>query len=550
MVQLVKRALLLLALALGLAGCQRGPAADQVRTELQLQLDAALGGRVLQIESLRRAGSGSFRNDTGSGRVVYYNAELKLMRDYDFTKWDAQSIATLAELLGAGPRGITGLQQEGNKAGDALGVYGSAAFVDQGGKWGLVPAVQVRQAIEARLEADTGTIEQAAAAAASKAARVDVLNRETPPSALDQALARLRTLASQPGEVSAAERERIVLAEIERATRTARSRIERAGEILTLVAAPPGGAYAEVAKALQARADVALLPLELELTEGSVANIRQLASGRADFAFVQSDIARAAFLGSGRFAGSPQGELRAVASLFPEAVQLVAHEDSGIGAVKDLVGKRVNLGPVGSGTRANALEVLAAAGVDPVSLSALDLAPEAAAEQLAAGKIDALFFTAHAPTAVLQRLAGRTKVRWIPIPASELLLAHGLVPLTLPARTYPGQRTAVPTMAATALLVTRADVPAEKVVQIVRLLFEPRAERIESAALSQISVRTAREGVSIPWFPAAEALLAPRAAATASPAPGLPGPAPAPDSARTPATPPASGSVAPTKGSR
>jgi len=543
MVQLVTRTLLLLALALLLAACQRGPAGVQVRTELQAQLDAALGGRVLQIESLRRAGSGSFRNDTGSGRVVYYNAQLKLTRDYDFTKWDAQSVATLSELLGAGASGITGLRKEGNTAGDILGVYGSAAFIDDGGRWGLVPALQVREAIDARLAADTGTVEQAAAAAASKAARVDVLNRESPASPLDQALAQLRALASQPGELPVAERERIVLAELEHATRAARSRIERAGVLLTLVAAPPGGAYAEVAKALQSRADAAHLPLELELTEGSVANIRQLASGRADFAFVQSDIARAAFQGTGRFVGSPQGELRAVASLFPEAVQLVAREDSGIGAVGDLAGKRVNLGPLGSGTRANALEVLAAAGVDPASLKATDLAPEAAAEQLAAGKIDALFFTVHAPAAVLQRLAARTKVRWIPIPASEALLAQGLVPLTLPARVYPGQRAAVPTVAATALLVTRADVPAEKVVQVVRLLFEPREERVQSAALSQINARTAREGVSIPWFPAAEALLAPRAGAAPAPEAARPAPPQAAPLARpTPAgTAPASG---------
>lgn len=534
MVQLVTRALLLLALALLLAACQRGPEADQVRAELQSQLDAALGGRVLQIESLRRAGSGSFRNETGSGRVVYYNAQLKLMRDYDFTKWDAQSVATLAELLGAGPRGITGLRQDGNTAGELLGVHGSAAFIEDGGKWGLVPALQVREAIEGRLKAATGTVEQAAAAAASKAARVDVLNRETPPSAFEQALSQLRALASQPGTVPVAERERIVIAELEQATRAARARIEQAGVSLTLVAAPPGGAYAEVANALQARADTAHLPLELELTEGSVANIRQLAAGRAEFAFVQSDIARSAYLGRGRFAGTPQRDLRAVASLFPEAVQLVAREGSGITSVPDLAGKRVNLGPLGSGTRANAIEVLSAAGVDPASLTALDLAPEAAAEQLAEGKIDALFYTVHAPAAVLQRLAARAKVQWIPIPASEALLAEGLVPLTLPARTYPGQRAPVPTVAATALLVTRADVPAEKVVQIVRLLFEPRGERIESAALSQIKPRTAREGVSIPWYPAAEALLTPREVPTASPAPALPNPASAPGVARTP----------------
>lgn len=515
MVQLVIRCLAW-GLVLLLAGCVRGPDGEQIRTELQSQLDAALGGRVLQIESLRRSGSAPVKEAEGKGRVVYFNAKLKLTRDYDFTKWDAHSVATLADLLGAGKQGITGLKREGNVAGDEIGVYGSAAFVDDGGKWGLVPSAPAQLEIEQALQTATGargTVEQAAASASAKLARVDVLNREQVPSAVEREFARLQQLIRQPGEAPTSEREAIVASELERAWRNARSRIEQYGARLLLVAAPSGGAYAETAAALRARAEFAKLPLEVSDSEGSVANIRLLASQRADFAFVQSDIAAAAYAGSGRFAGAPQRELRAVASLFPEPVQLVASAASGIRSVKDLAGKRVNLGTEGSGSRANALEVLAGAGIDPAQLTASDLPPAPAAAKIVTGELDAMFYTAHAPAPILQALASRTKLRWIPIAPSPETRNSGLFVLTLPARTYVGQSQALPTMAATALMVTRADVPAEKVVQMVRLLFEPRTDGVESASLSHINPRTAREGVTIPWYPAAEALLAPAGAA-------------------------------------
>ncbi|MEG0821348.1 MAG: TAXI family TRAP transporter solute-binding subunit [Burkholderiaceae bacterium] len=511
MVQLVIRALLALALVL-LAGCQRGPDQEIVRSELQSQLDAALGGHVLQIENLRRSGSTAVKETEGRGRLVYYNARLQLTRDYDFTKWDAHSVATLADLLGAGAQGISGLKREGNVAGDVIGVYGRAAFVDDSGRWGLVPTAPAQREIEQRLQAAAGaagTIEQAAAAASAKVAQVDVLNREIPPTPAEQSIAQIRGLLAARSNIPPAEREAIVTAELDRAWRNARARIEQYGTRLLLVAAPPGGAYAETAAALRSRAEFSKLPLEISDTEGSVANIRLLAAGRADFALVQNDIAAAAYAGTGRFAGAPQRELRAVASLFPEAVQLVARAGSGIANVQDLAGKKVNLGPEGSGTRANALEVLANAGLDPAQLIAFDLAPAPAAAKLTAGEIDALFYTVHAPAPILQAVAARAKVTWVTIPANDATRTAGLLPITLPARTYAGQNRPVDTVAATALMVTRADVPAEKVVQMVRLLFEPRAADVESAILSHINARTAREGVTIPWYPAAAALLKP-----------------------------------------
>jgi TRAP-type uncharacterized transport system substrate-binding protein len=131
-----------------------------------------------------------------------------------------------------------------------------------------------------------------------------------------------------------------------------------------------------------------------------------------------------------------------------------------------------------------------------------------AAHQLAAGEIDALFATIHAPAREIQRMASAAKVVWIPVGPSPELMDAGLVPLTLPARSYPGQEGPVPTVAATALLLTRDEVPRRQVNAMLRLVFET-AERSAGAAVSQISRRSAFQGVTLPWYEGTEAYFAP-----------------------------------------
>ena len=300
---------------------------------------------------------------------------------------------------------------------------------------------------------------------------------------------------------------------LDEAYRTVQARLARAADTIVVAAGAEGGAYAEVARALQERARRAGTPLEVLSSDGSVGNIKLLYDGSAQFALVQNDVAAAAHAGRGRFGGAAQPDLRAVASLFPEAVQLVVRADGPIKSVADLAGKRVDIGPERSGTRANASAILAANGVAVESLASVtaNKLPDAAA-LLAAGKIDALFATVHAPARALQVTAARTRLAWIDLLPTDALRKSGLIPLKMPARTYAGQADPVQTLAATGLMITRADVPAAQVETLLALLFGGGdGKRMEGSAPSQIDTHTAREGVLIPWFPAAEAFL-PKAA--------------------------------------
>ena len=83
-------------------------------------------------------------------------------------------------------------------------------------------------------------------------------------------------------------------------------------------------------------------------SEGSVGNVAELRANRLDLALVQSDTQADAWAGRGAFAAAgPFASLRAVMSLYPEPLTLVARADAGIAGLSDLPGKRVAIGPPG-----------------------------------------------------------------------------------------------------------------------------------------------------------------------------------------------------------
>jgi TRAP transporter TAXI family solute receptor len=85
-----------------------------------------------------------------------------------------------------------------------------------------------------------------------------------------------------------------------------------------------------------------------ETTPGSVYNIEALRSGELDFGVVQSDVAFAAYNGEEGFVGAPFRDLRSVLPLHSELVTIVARAE--IHQLADLSGKRINVGPEGSGS--------------------------------------------------------------------------------------------------------------------------------------------------------------------------------------------------------
>jgi TRAP transporter TAXI family solute receptor len=485
-----------LLLALLLAACSRGPDEAALKSELQSRIDKTFKPGLLELAALKRQGSSPLpAAASGAERVlVYFNATLQLREGYDFKDWEGLSPATLAQVLGGKERGVFGVKARENQPGDLLRVYGSGIYERSAQGWSAVAA---GPGDAPRAPADPGN----AAASTSSKRYLDQLAAEVD--------------IGPPGVD--AEDDRIISEELAQALRAIQRRRARAHELLTFVSGPADGEYARVVEAilgtlsaLQRRTrKVNVISVE---TEGSIENGLLLGRGQANYGILQSDVALLAASGAGPFAADgPLAKIAALGSLYPEPVHIVVSAGSAIRSVEDLRGKRVDVGTPQSGSRLNAIGVLHAHGIALKDLAeARGEGTRAAIAQLRGGRIDAFVITVGAPARVLQRLAAEHPIRLLPVStaAAARVVSEqpGLVRLTLPANTYPGQTEAVATVAPTALLAATIDTPNDEVKALLELTFE-RTDYLAfgSAQGVKIAKATGLRGVAIPLHPAAAA---------------------------------------------
>lgn len=234
--------------------------------------------------------------------------------------------------------------------------------------------------------------------------------------------------------------------------------------LFTVGSGEVGGGYFNAASAIcdsVNRANRGVLRCSPEATPGSLYNLVSLRDGQLDFALTQSDWQKAAYEGSGFFGqAGPMPELRAVMSLYPEAITVLARAGSGIAGLDDLPGKRVDIGPPASGRRATVLRVLTGLGLDRTAFAALvELPTDARFGELCAGRIDAAILVLGHPNAAVADVIPRCGATLVPIagPAVEALLAESrdFVPYRI---SYPALGLDVPSYAVTATVVTRDDI--------------------------------------------------------------------------------------------
>jgi TRAP transporter TAXI family solute receptor len=472
--------LLVSLLVFGSAACSRGPDPAGLAGDVQARLDALFGRPVLVLDGLSRQGSAPFAAAPDGARqaIVYYNATLQFAEAYDPSDWEGLSPQLIASALGATDDGIVGLAAGKMAPGSQLRAYGSLVYRREGDAW---------------QPSDLPAARQAAAPAAASAAAGSRTNE------LIQRLAEL--VDTSPGQ--RAMRDEIVAEELDRALRNIQLRLDQDATTAAVATGPEGGEYARFVNSVATRMGGAAR-LNAVNTDGSVANAFMVNRGAARFGLMQSDVAAAAVTGSGLFATTgPMNHLRAVASLFPEPLHMVVRDDAPIAAVNELAGRRVALGSPGSGTRHIAGRVLAAHGLAPDAVVEVATAgPRDALQRLAGGEVDAVVEVVSAPWAQLAELAAGTAFRLLPLDAQAVANlqadVHGLLPLVIPARTYPGQDEPVPTVAATALLVANSNTPDVLVTSVLEVLFSASSAPGRGVSAARLSRERAQVGITIP----------------------------------------------------
>lgn len=278
-------------------------------------------------------------------------------------------------------------------------------------------------------------------------------------------------------------------------------------EIAAALSNPPGGAPCDQGGGC----GVPGLLVGAMASEGLVSNIAALRDGLVESAFAQADIAHMAQTGGPGWEGDKQAkDLRAIASLYPEAIHLVVRADAGIDDFPDLAGKRISINQPGSGTRIDAQLVLQAAGLPDDRLILSELSTDQAARSLRAGELDAFFMVGGWPVAGLTSLAGQTDIKLLPIEgplADRLIARHPFFrPETLPAHSYPGQTSPVQTVSVSALWLTTADQPEKLIHDITRVLWNDYTQawlHQGHETAKAIQSQNALSGVTVPLHPGA-----------------------------------------------
>lgn len=247
----------------------------------------------------------------------------------------------------------------------------------------------------------------------------------------------------------------------------------------------------------------------VQATKASVENLNLLQSDRGEIAFALGDSVEDAWNGV-EDAGfkAPLTRLRAIAATYPNYIQIVASQESGIKTLEDLKGKRISVGAPKSGTELNARAIFKAAGLSYADMGRVEYMPYAESVELIKNRqLDATLQSSGLGMAAIRDLAAMVPITFVAIPAEVVakIDSQAYQAKVIPAGTYDGQDEDVPTAAIVNLLVSHEKVSDDVAYQMTKLMFDNLARlRTAHSASNDISLETATEALPIPLHPGAE----------------------------------------------
>jgi TRAP transporter TAXI family solute receptor len=182
---------------------------------------------------------------------------------------------------------------------------------------------------------------------------------------------------------------------------------------IAMATGPEGGGYYEIGRRYQELLARSGVELRLVPTAGSVENLALLRDPKSgvDMALVQA--------GS---IGNSAGELESLGTLFYEPLWIFHRGGLEGATLAALRGRKVSIGPVGSGSHALLLRLLKLNEMDQ-GVELLTLPPEDAADKLLAGEIDAAALLASWDAPVVQQLITNDQVELLNLARADAYVA-------------------------------------------------------------------------------------------------------------------------------
>ena len=242
---------------------------------------------------------------------------------------------------------------------------------------------------------------------------------------------------------------------------------------------PVGGAIAEVLNENRGDRD---WEFTAEATKGSQENIRRLIRGELDIALSNSAISYFAVRGEGSW--KQPYPVRVLMTLAPNVALFVTPTDSGIRRIADMRGKRIVVGPAGSGMNFFIEPLLQAHGLTYNDFSPLYNHQTGAVSNLADGSAAAAFLGGAVPTASITQASSSQDIFFVPYEAEamdELIDRYVFFTrATIPAGTYRGQSDEFNGLDVGSMhLIAAASTDEELIYQLTKTLWENRDEVVK-----------------------------------------------------------------------
>ncbi len=243
-----------------------------------------------------------------------------------------------------------------------------------------------------------------------------------------------------------------------------------------------------------------------EVTGGSVSNLQLIGTGKPYIGLSMVDAAKDALNAEGKF--KEKINLRTLLVLYPNRMHVVTTTSTGIKSLKDLKGKRMSVGSIGSATEVMTSRLLEAAGIE-VKRERLSVAESVNA--LKDGKIDAFSWVGGLPTAGITDLASTPGVTIQMIDHSEAIPAmvkkYGNLYYAdiIPKDTYKGMAADNKIASIANILVASADMSDDTAYKIVKTILEKRDELklVHKAAGEIVASNQKNAATPVPFHPGA-----------------------------------------------
>ena len=248
-----------------------------------------------------------------------------------------------------------------------------------------------------------------------------------------------------------------------------------------------------------------------EVTGGSVDNLKLIGAGKSEVGFTMVDSAWDAAQGLDKFKDA-KVNARTLMVLYPNRMQIVTVDGTGITKLADLKGKRVSTGAPGSGVEVIALRVLEAIGLDPKKdIKQERLGASESVNAIKDRKIDAFFWVGGVPTAALTDLAATPGTRMRLLDHAEVIepMNRKYGPLyvkgIISPKAYQGMDKPVENLDVWNILVTSDKMSDQLAYDIVKTLMEKKPELVAvHKEAENIDIKYQKIGSPIPYHPGAK----------------------------------------------